>query len=113
MNDIEDYMIHIEHDFLSNQVKIYAMSRDRKAYLTMEGSNVIHNLINEYEMIPENATSLKLPVSVFNSLMSGVTKYQEARGGLPTQQSLKGEIKRYENEVTWLRDALSSLMHKK
>lgn len=103
-----EYKTFIEHKYVEGKVLIYMVRQQNnfRDFLTIRDGITIATRIEEGVAIPEDGYYLKLPIEVFDCLLSGMVEHQERKGGAPTQQSLRGEVKRFENEVAWLRSLI-------
>jgi hypothetical protein len=106
-----EYKAYIERSWIMDSWRIYVTGRfsDRREYVTLKDGKVISTIIDECQMIPDGGHFLELPDSVFKAIKDRIMSDVEQQGGAPTQQSLRGEIKRLENEVNWLREKYSAL----
>lgn len=106
------YKAYIEKQVWNYGVRIHVqrlIGDERREYLTLKDGKVIATLIDAHSYTPEGAYFLELPENVFDAIKERVISDMENQGGAPTQQSLRGEIKRLENEVNWLREKYSAL----
>lgn len=106
------YKAYIERQPWNYGVRIHIQrmsGEDRREYLTLKDGKVIATIIDACCLTPEGAHFLELPELVFEAIKERIMNDVEQQGGAPTQQSLRGEIKRLEDEVKWLREKYSAL----
>lgn len=108
------YKVYIEQEFMFDSFKIYMMrhlENNRAEYVTMLDGSPVINQSEEGELLAD-AYFIKMPRTVFESLLKGMINYLEMQGGAPTKQSLLGEVKRLDDEVKWFRETVGSLLFK-
>src|SRR5687767_9828673 len=102
---MSEYRTYIRFKPQDHTVEIYissSVSCEQRDVLSYKDSQVISTRVDLN--IESPGPFLSLPWEVFESLKEGVLDMVERQGGAPTQQSLRGELKRLEDEVKWLRD---------
>lgn len=87
-------------------------SENTKHYFTFEGGKVMAHTIGACESIPDGSNFLELPFDLFIALKDALVERAEQEGGAPTQQSLRGEVKRLEDENKWLRSIVEVLPYR-
>lgn len=106
---MEEYRFYFEFKAWEGVVRIHAVQRvgeNTRHYFTFVDGHLTGHTLHNCEQIPDGVCFLQLPYDMFEDLKKAIIESVEREGGAPTQQYLRGEIKRLEDEVNWLRSKL-------
>lgn len=98
------------------EVPVMGVSRlylwGKENYYTITNGLLTANKIPETPERFENDYLLQGPSFIVNQFAEALSKWVEQKGGINTEQFNKGQVSRYENEVSWLRNTLTDLIKK-